>query len=207
MQGMQGTRVPVDRDLARLGGWAAIAAAVVAIVYSVAFVILKSAALYSTALFAGGVLTVVALVAAYQWIRGAGGGGVAMLGLAFGVMGTAGAIIHGAYDLANVLHPPTGAPDASLPFPVDPRGLLTFGISGVGVLLLSWAALRNAALPRQIAQLGVALGVLLVIVYLGRLIVLDATSLLIVAPAGLTGLIVSPLWYALIGRELIRADR
>ena len=120
------------------------------------------------------------------------------------MVGTAGAIVHGGYDLANVLHPPAALPAADLPFPVDPRGLLTFGISGPGVLALSAAALRNAALPRNLAMLGIALGVLLVIVYLGRLIVLDPKSILILAPAGVTGLIVSPVWYAWVGRELLR---
>lgn len=194
-------------ELATIGGWAAIAAAIVAIGYSVAFVILSNATLYSVALLAGGILSATALAAAYERIR-AGGGGLALLGLAFGIVGTAGAVVHGGYDLANVIHPPTGVqPDASLPFPVDPRGLLTFGMSGLGVLALSAAALRNAALPRNLAVLGIALGVLLMLVYLGRLIVLDAHSILIVAPAGVAGLIVSPLWYAWVGRELLSAAR
>jgi hypothetical protein len=193
-------------ELTTLGGWAAIAAAVAAIGYSVSFVILSSAALYSVALLAGGILSATALVAAYERIR-AGAGGLALLGLALGVVGTAGAIVHGGYDLANVIHPPTGLPHSSLPFPVDPRGLLTFGVSGLGVLALSAAALRNATLPRNLSMLGMALGVLLVIIYLGRLIVLDAHSILIVAPAGLAGLIVSPLWYAWVGVELLRAAR
>ena len=89
---------------------------------------------------------------------------------------------------------------------MDPRGLLTFGISGLGVLALSWEALRNAALPRNVGQLGVVLGVLLVVIYLGRLIVLDANSLLILVPAGL-GTIVSIAWYFLVGRELLRTAR
>jgi len=200
-------------ELTRFGGWAAIAAAVVAIVYSVAFVaadLISSNSLevlvYSAALVAGGILSVIALVAAYERIR-LGTGGLALLGLALGVAGTLGAVIHGAYDLANVIHPPAALPASDLPFPVDPRGLLTFGVSGLGVLTLSAAALRNATMPRNLAQLGMALGVLLVIVYLGRLIVLDPKSILIVAPAGITGLIVSPLWYAWIGRELLRVAR
>lgn len=201
-----GATAAADTELATIGGWAAIAAAVVAIGYSVAFVVLANGTLTSLTLVGGGILTAVALVAAYERIR-TGPGGLALLGLVFGIAGTTGAIVHGGYDLANIIHPPTGVPDASLPFPVDPRGLLTFGISGLGILALSAAALRNATLPRALAQLGLVLGVLLVVIYLGRLIVFDPKSILILAPAGLAGLIVSPLWYAWVGRELLRASR
>jgi hypothetical protein len=46
--------------------------------------------------------------------------------------------------------------------------------------------------------------VLLNIIYLGRLIILDATSLVIVIPALLTGFIVNPLWYLWLGMQLRR---
>ena len=82
-----------------------------AIVYSVAFVAADLTSsntaevlVYSAALMAGGVLSATALVAAYERIR-AGGGGLALLGLALGVVGTAGAIVHGGYDLANAITP------------------------------------------------------------------------------------------------------
>jgi hypothetical protein len=205
-----------DDRLATIGGWAAIASAVAAIIYSLAFVAADFSsdssigpaltATYSLALMTGGVLSLVALVAVYERI-GVLGGGLALLGLVFAILGAAGAIIHGGYDLANALHPPTSAPDASLPFPVDPRGLLTFGASGIGVLALSTAALRSAALPRRIGRLGQVLGVLLLLVYLGRLIVLDPKSVLILLPAALAGVIVSPAWYVLVGRELLRVGR
>jgi hypothetical protein len=47
----------------------------------------------------------------------------------------------------------------------------------------------------------------MVILYLGRLIILQATSLVIVVPALLEGFIVNPLWYALLGLVLVRAER
>ena len=133
----------------------------------------------------------------------ANGSGLVLLGLLFGFAGTLGATIHGAYDVANLLHAPGGVVD---PMPVDPRGLLTFGISGLGVLALSWEALGNAALPRTLGWLGVALGLLLVVIYLGRLIVFDANSLLLLAPAGL-GAVISIAWYAMVGQELLREAR
>ena len=194
-----------DPTLARLGAWTAFASAILALVYAVGFVFLKSGNIYSPALFIGGLVNAVTLVAVYERVK-VNGSGLVLLGLLLGFAGTLGATIHGAYDVANLFHQPATVTDATLPFQVDPRGLLTFGISGLGVLALSWQALRNAALPRNVGQLGVVLGVLLVVIYLGRLIVLDANSLLILVPAGL-GTIVSIAWYFLVGRELLRTAR
>jgi hypothetical protein len=112
-----------------------------------------------------------------------------------------GAAIHGAYDLANAINPPGVTTD--LPNAVDPRGFLTFGVSGLGVFVLSALALRSAEAPRGWAWLGALLGALLVVIYLGRLIVLDATSPLILAPAALTGFVVSPAWYIWLGAMLL----
>jgi hypothetical protein len=201
-----GSSEGTDATLARLGGWAALASAALALVYAVGFVFLKSASIYSPALFIGGLLNAVTLVAVYERVK-VNGSGLVLLGLLFGFAGTLGATIHGAYDVANLFHAPDTVTDPTLPFAVDPRGLLTFAISGLGVLALSWEALRVVALPRNVAWLGIALGVLLVVIYLGRLIVLDPNSLLILAPAGLAAIVVSPAWYALVGRELLRAAR
>jgi hypothetical protein len=195
---------PVDRTMARLGGGAAIVSAILALVYAVGFVVLKDARAYAPALLAGGLLSAVALVAVYEWIRGASPG-VALLGLLFGFAGALGATAHGGFDLANVINPPEAAvPD--LPFAVDPRGLLTFGLSGLGVLALSWTA-RRAGAPAGLVWFGLALGALLIVVYLGRLIVLDPNSPLILVPAAVAALLVSPIWYTWVGRELLAIAR
>jgi hypothetical protein len=181
---------------------AAALAGVAGFAYAVAFVLLRSGGLAALMLTAGGLLSVIALVAVYRVVRDASPG-LASVGLIFGTVGVLGAAIHGAYDLANVLHPP--GVTTELPNAVDPRGFLTFGVSGLGVLVLSALALRTPTMPRTWAWLGVVLGVLLLIVYLGRLVVLDATSPLILAPAGLTGFIVNPIWYLWLAQILRRA--
>jgi hypothetical protein len=43
---------------------------------------------------------------------------------------------------------------------------------------------------------------MLVVVYLGRLIVLVPTNLLVAVPAGITGVILAPLFYIWLGLEL-----
>jgi hypothetical protein len=190
-----------DPDFDRWAGMAAIAGAVVALVYSVSFVVLKNMPVYSTALIVGSLLSAVALFAVYERVRGAGS--IARLGVVFGLAGLFGAAIHGAYDLAVVLHPEDAAGTGGGPLEIDPRGFLTFGSTGIGVLLLSWAGLQVRGLPRPLLYLGIAFGVLLIIVYLGRLIILDATNLLVLGPAALTGLVVGPLWYAWLGWLLL----
>ena len=94
--------------------------------------------------------------------------------------------------------------DPQLPSPIDPRGLLTFGVSGLGLLVLAWQSRRSATLPDNLASLGMAVGALLVVVYLGRLIILTPTNLLVAVPAALTGLVLSPLFYIRLGLELRR---
>jgi hypothetical protein len=118
--------------------------------------------------------------------------------------GALGSAVHGGYDLANVVHPPV-APSSDLPNPVDPRGLLTFGLAGVALVVLGLLIARGRALPRWLGYLACLNGVLLVLLYLGRLLILDPTNLLIVIPALLTGFLLNPLWYGWLGVWFLRA--
>ena len=131
--------------------------------------------------------------------------GVAHLrSLILGLAGAVGSMVHGGYDLANAINPP---PDftTELPNQVDPRGLLTFGLGGVALLTLGWLAHRSRGMfPSQLGYVGYLSGALSIILYLGRLTVLSASSPIILAPALLNGFIVSPLWYVWVGLVLRR---
>ena len=187
-------------DYARFGGLCAILAAVAGLVYGVAFVILDHELLSGLALMLGGLLGSAALVALYERVRDEGGG-FALLALLLGVAGALGAAVHGGYDLANVLHPPPdGIPD--LPSAVDPRGLLTFGVSGLALLVVAWLLGRAGGFPRGLSVLAYVSAVLLLVLYLGRLVILDATSLAILVPAALSGFIINPAFYVWLGLEL-----
>jgi hypothetical protein len=87
----------------------------------------------------------------------------------------------------------------STPNPVDPRGLLTFGLTGLALIFLGVMIARSERLPRWLGYLGCLNGVLLVVLYLGRLLILDPANPLIVIPALLTGFLLNPLWYAWLG--------
>jgi hypothetical protein len=174
------------------------------VLYALAFLALKSDLLAALFLMLGGVFSAVALLAVYRHLREVDAG-FAQLGLLLGIVGVMGAFIHGGYDLANAINPPTAnvLADANLPFPLDPRGLLTFGIAGAGILVISWLMARSARFSRNLAYLGYLLGVLLVVIYLVRLIILDPNAnILIPIALALTGLVINPAWYIWLGLQL-----
>jgi hypothetical protein len=195
----------------RFAGLLAIAAGVVGFLYSLSFIVIAQnspelgATLSGLFLLLGGLLSSAALVALYKHLEGTDSG-FALWALVLGVGSTLGAAIHGGYDLANAINPPDTSfvNLASYPNQVDPRGLLTFGAAGLSVLVFSWLISRSADFPRTFGTLGYVLGVLLIVVYLARLIILDATSPVIVMPAVLTGFVVSPIWYIWLGLSLRR---
>lgn len=197
----------------RVAGTGAIAAGIGGIVYSVAFLggVVAGWApklgltVASIALMAGGFLSVLVLVALYRRLLDSAAA-VGLLGLMLVAVGATGAMVHGGYDLANAVHPPVAdvLAEAELPSGIDPRGLLTFGISGLGLLVLAWQSRRSRTLPSTLTALGMTVGALLIVVYLGRLIILTPTNLLVAIPAAATGLVLSPLFYIWLGIELRR---
>ena len=127
----------------------------------------------------------------------------ALWGLLFALTGAFGSAVHAGYDLSNAIHPPASL-GSDLPSAIDPRGLATFGLAGVGLLVFSMLILRSNKFPSSFAWLGCLSAVLILILYLGRLVILDATNLVIVVPALLEGFIINPLWYIWLGVILLR---
>ena len=183
----------------RYAGWLSILAGVAGVGYALAFVVLKNPELGAVFLTLAPLLAVPGLVAVFERVRQIDAG-YATLALALGAFGSLAASSHGAYDLANVLHAPTVVPD--VPFPVDPRGYGTFGLTGIAVVLLAWLAARSADLPAWVSPLGLVLGLFLVVTWLARLIVLDATSVLVLLPALVAG-VLSPVFFLLLGAWLL----
>lgn len=197
----------------RAAGAAAIVTGIGGIVYSIAFLggVVEGWApqagltVASLALMAGGLLSVLVLVALYRRLVESAAA-IGLLGLMLMVVGAMGAVIHGGYDLANSAHAPVTDlfAQAQLPSPIDPRGLLTFGVTGLGLLVLGWQSRRSGTLPANLAALGMTVGALLIVVYLGRLLILTPTNLLVAVPAAATGIVLSPIFYIWLGIELRR---
>jgi hypothetical protein len=156
-------------------------------------------------LLLGGLFSTCALTALYQRLHETESG-FALLGLLLSLSAALGSAIHGGYDLANAIHPPASG-TADLPNAIDPRGLLTFGVAGLGLFLLSWLATQDMSFPRGLAYLGYLSAALMIVLYLGRLIILEATNLAIVVPALLEGFIVNPIWYIWLGLTFIRSEK
>ena len=186
----------------RYAGWLSILAGVTGIGYAVAFVVLKDARFSAIFLTLAPLLAVAGLVAVFERVREVDSG-YATLALALGAFGSLAASTHGAYDLANVLHPSAGV-DAvkDLPFPTDPRGFGTFALTGMAVAILASLSRRTQAVPGWVGPFGLLLGLALVITWLARLIVLDATSLLVLLPALVSGLL-SPIFFLALGAWLL----
>jgi hypothetical protein len=194
----------------RVAGWAAIAAAVGGFAYSAAFTTylkgssIGAAKVATVLLFGGGLVVIVAWIGIGERLR-SGDPGFGLLAVVLGIVAATGAAIHGAYDLANFVKPPASLP-ADVPNAVDPRGMMTFGVAGLAILVASLAIVRTGAFSRSLAGLGAVAGVLLVFVYLGRLIILDPNNVVLLAAAVISGFVVTPLWFALAGRELLRTS-
>jgi hypothetical protein len=186
----------------KFAGWSAILAGLSGFLYSVSFIVLQSDLLSALFLMLGGLFSTSALTSLYQRLRGTESG-FALLGLILGLSAALGSAIHGGYDLANALHPPA-SPGNGLPNPIDPRGLLTFGVSGLGLFLLSWLMAQDTRFPGGLVYLGYLSAILMIILYLGRLIILQAASPVIVIPALLEGFIVNPIWYVWLGLTFLR---
>ena len=190
----------------RFGGWMAILAAIAGFLYAVSFVALQNQLLYALFLMLLGLYAVPASLALYYRVRGTDAG-FALLALLFGLVGAAGTAIHGGYDLANAINPPASIPAslADLPSQVDPRGLLVFGFTGVGLFVFSWLMTKTESFSKTLGYLGYLSAILFIVLYLGRLIVLSPTSPIILVPVLLNGFIVSPIFYLLLGMTLMRA--
>ena len=184
----------------RLAGWSSILAGVAGAGYAVAFVVLKNPQLSAQFLVLAPLLAVPGLVAVFDRVREVDAG-IATVALALGAFGSLAASSHGAFDLSNQLHPPASLP-ADVPSQIDPRGYATFALTGLALLLLASLANRTPELPRWVGPTGMALGIFLVLTWLARLIVLDATSMLVLLPALVSGLL-SPIFFLLLGAWLL----
>ena len=197
-----------SKTFERFAGLSAVLVGIGSVAYSAAFVLAvradSRAAVVVTAvlLLLGGLLTMPVMVALHQRLRAADQG-FALWALLLGVLGSLGSAIHGGFGLAKIVGPPTLPTE--IPNPVDPRGLLTFGVVGLALVVFAALIRQGGGLPRALGWVGAATGVLLVLVYLGRLILFDPNNPVLLGVAALTGVIANPVFFIWLGVVLRRA--
>jgi FtsH-binding integral membrane protein len=93
-----------------------------------------------------------------------------------------------------------------LPSTVDLRGLLTFGILGLGVFIIAWLMGRSKQFPQGLSYWGYLLAILLIVLYLGRLNILDPKNPIVAADALLSGFVVSVVEGGVIAEQAIKSN-
>lgn len=197
----------------KFAGTTAVVTGISGFVYSFAFVVLvvmeKSpelgGLLASATLTLGGILSTAVLLALYQRLRDTDAM-FALWALALGMAGALGSAAHGAYDLGNAFNPPDKnvLAIANLPSQVDSRGFATFALAGIALVVVAWLLGRSRTFPSNLAYLTYASGAVSLVLYFGRLILLNPTNPVILIAALLEGFIINPIWYIWVGLVLRR---
>ena len=180
--------------------WEAYLAGIFAFAYACAFVLARNPFWSAVFLLLTGLFAVKVMAILYRQLRDREET-LALIALLFGVAGSFGALIHGGYDLATLLAPPANLL-TDVVSQVDPRGLLTFGLTGIGVAMFSWLMGEQKGFPVWLQRWGYLSAALLVIIYLARLIIVSPAHPLLLYPVLVEGFVVGPVWYLWIGRLL-----
>ena len=153
------------------------AAAIGGVAYGLFFVIIENRGAAAALLMVGGILTALLLSGLARSVEAVHEVGARWAAL-IGTIGAIGSAIHGGYDLANVIHPPDtnvlGL--AGYPNSIDPRGLATFGLVGLSFLIVATLMARSDRYPAGLARVGQTLGIVMMVIYVGRLVILDPTN-------------------------------
>jgi len=194
----------------RLAGLCAILVGFGALVYAILFITIvegnEETEPWFAILLVGALTTVPVMIALYIRLR-AFDEGLALTALVLGLFGALGGILHGGYELAALVTPPDTSPEVGVfPGPESvAKGVLRYLVAGLALLLIAWLVWASALLPRGIAILAGSGGVLLVVIYFGRLFDFitpgDYVSLI---PPILYGFLVHPLLYGWIGLTFLR---
>jgi len=192
----------------KFAGFSAILAGGVSVLYGVFFALAlrgseTTATPSAVLLMVSGLLGIVVVCALYQCFINLDSG-FALLALVLGVLGAGGALIHGAFDLSTLVGPEEVAGTGVNS--VDPRGVLVFGISGLSVLIFARLIVVGTRLPLNLGWVGYGLAALLLLLYLGRLFVVDPAQPFLRFTAILAGFVLNPVWNLWIGVELLRGE-
>ena len=198
----------MDSSFERFAGIFAVLTGLLSFLFSFAFIFVRSSSPYVgnvlsySFLTVGGLLSTAPLVAIYFRLRESDAA-FAVWAIALAIFGAFGFVLYGGYNLAVSIHPPPPT-TSGFPSEVDPQGLLSYGISGTALFVISWLVVRSARFPRGLGYLGYVLALMLVAFFLGRLVIVDITNPIVLVPGALSGFLLNPLWFIWLGRSLLR---
>ncbi|HZP27491.1 MAG TPA: hypothetical protein VFC99_00950 [Acidimicrobiia bacterium] len=189
----------------RFAGLAAVATAVAGVVFTVTFAVAvregERWALRASAItLLVGAITAIPVAVALAEQLGRREPQFAKVALVLAVVADAGAALHGAWDTAVLAHP---VRHADVPSYTDPRGFATFALTAAALVVFGWLVVRGSEIPRFVGQLALLAAALLLVVYFGRLIVLNPKRPVIKWVAVVSGLVVSPAFYLAYARSLL----
>jgi hypothetical protein len=154
----------------------------------------RSANALAYALIAAGALAAsVATVAMSERAGGANARWLAPFGVGYALLSAA----HGVYA-AILAGAGLAAGDLSA---TDPRGLATFGLAGMWMLALGLSARGAATLPRNLALLAIAGGIVLILLFFATV---AGSTPLILLTGGLASVVLGPVFWIWSGRILGR---
>jgi len=203
-----------NNSYTRFGGLSAMIVGALSILYAVFYLLIAPRAeavgtLGSWVILAlSGVFSSAAFVALYLRLRPTSEG-FALWGLALGLFSSFATLAHGAWQALLLATLP--AADQSqraaielvrmVPSQVDPAGLATFGVIGLASFVTGMIIIVSGRLPRTPGYLAIANAVLLVTLFFAT--AANAQTLILLS-GGLTSVIVGPIWWIWLGRELRR---
>jgi len=204
----------MNRSFERFGGLSAMLVGALSILYAVFFLVIarQNESLGTTGswviLAVSGIFSSAAFVALYQRLRPAAEG-FALWGLALGLFSSFATLMHGAYQALSLMTlASAGAEQRAAielvrmtPSQLDPAGLGTFGVIGLASLVTGLIIIVGGRLPRMLGYLAVGNAVLLITLFFAS--AANAQTLVLLS-GGLTSVIVGPIFWLWLGRELRR---
>jgi hypothetical protein len=196
----------------RLAGWLATFIGIGGLAYGILFASIvegASGAVLNTwfvLAILGGLAATGLYVALYERLRDVSPA-VALLALLLGVAAGLGQMLNASVALGYATEAAVSPPGDFDGTP-DPLGILRFGIQGIALFLFGWLLAKDRQLPKALGLLAQFAGFLLVVMYVGRLAeIIDPAERITLIPPLLYGLLVHPVFYVWLGRELLRSQQ
>jgi hypothetical protein len=206
----------MNSSFSKIGGSSAILTGVLSIAYAIFYLVIAPRSAYVGTfgswliLAASGFFTSAVMIALYLRLKAANEG-LSLWFLLLGLASSFATLQHGVYEALVTSQMRMSPVDPGseldmilrLPSQIDPAGLATFFVVGIVTFMISILILQTGSFPRALGYLGLFNALLLVVLYFASAAGVQA---LILISGGLTSVIVGPIWWMWLGRQLLRGE-